>query len=172
MDVKSAFLNGELQEIVYVTQPDGFVKEGKEHMVYRLIKALYGLRQAPRAWYAKLSEYLEELGFTKCPYEYAVYTKNEGGEVLIIGVYVDDLLITGTSVEAIHEFKRQMKEKFEMSDLGKLAYYLGIEVNQQKDYTELKQAGYAKKLLEKAGLSDCNTVKYPMEAKIQLDKDK
>ena len=171
MDVKSAFLNGELQEIVYVTQPDGFIQEGKEHMVYRLIKALYGLRQAPRAWYAKLNEYLEELGFVKCPYEYAVYTKREGNEVLIVGVYVDDLLITGTSIDIISKFKKQMKEKFEMSDLGKLAYYLGIEVDQQIGFTKLKKAAYSKKLLEKAGLSSCNAVKYPMEANIPLSKD-
>lgn len=78
LDVKSAFLNGELQETVYVTQPEGFVKKNKEHLVYRLIKALYGLRQAPRAWYARLSKYLEKLGFTKCPYEHAVYTKKGG----------------------------------------------------------------------------------------------
>lgn len=78
-DVKSVFLNGDLHEVIYVTQSDGFIKEGKEYMVYQLIKALYGLRQAPRAWYAKLSDFLEKLEFTKCPYEFAVYTKNEGG---------------------------------------------------------------------------------------------
>lgn len=140
-------------------------------MVYQLIKALYGLRQAPWTWYAKLNKYLEELGFVKCPYEYAVFIKREGNEVLIVGVYVDDLLITGTSVNIINKFKRQMKERFEMSDLGKLAYYLGIEVDQQNGFTELKQAAYAKKLLEKAGLGDCNAVKYPMKMKIQLSKD-
>lgn len=129
------------------------------------------MRQAPRAWYAKLSDFLEGLGFTKCPFKYAVYTKNAGGEVLIVGVYVDDLLITRPSVEAIYEFKRQMKEKFEMSDLGKLAYYLDIEVFQKQSCTQLKQAAYARKLLEKAGLSDCNAVKYPMEVKVQLGKD-
>lgn len=72
LDVKSAFLYGDIQEEVYVTQPEGFVKKGQEHLVYKLIKALYGLRQAPRAWYAKLSKYLEELGFVRCPYEHAV----------------------------------------------------------------------------------------------------
>lgn len=142
MDVKSAFLNGELMEDVYVIQPDGFVKEGQEHLVYKLIKALYGLRQAPRAWYAKLSKCLERLGFVKCPFEHAVYTKREGNEALVIGVYVDDLLITGTHVSVINKFKREMSTEFEMSDLGKLSYYLGIEVNQEKDYIELKQTSY------------------------------
>lgn len=128
LDVKTAFLNGEIMEEVYVAQPEGFIQKGREHLVYRLVKALYGLRQAPRAWYAKLSKCLEELGFERCPYEHAVYTKRSDGQVLIIAVYVDDLLITGTSVAAINNFKIQMNKKFEMSDLGKLSHYLGIEV--------------------------------------------
>lgn len=106
LDVKSAFLNGELQETVYVIQPEGFVKKNKERLVYKLIKALYGLRQAPRTWYARLSKYLEKIGFTKCPYEHAVYTKREGEEALIVGVYVDDLLITGTNISVIDKFKK------------------------------------------------------------------
>ena len=171
LDVKSAFLNGKLYEEVYVNQPEGYVKEGHERKVYKLFKALYGLRQAPRAWYTQLNKCLEKLGFTKCPLEHAVYTKREGDESLIIGVYVDDLIITGTSVANIVKFKNEMSREFEMSDLGKLSYYLGIEVNQGKGYIELKQTAYAKKVLEKAGMRDCNSVKYPMEPKIQMHKD-
>lgn len=171
MDVKSAFLNDDLEETVYVTQPEGFIVEGKSHMVYKLIKALYGLKQAPRAWYSKLRKCLEKLGFEKCPYEYVVYTRREGDEVLIIAVYVDDILITGIKVSNIVRFKKQMAQKFEMSDLGKLSYYLGIEVSREGDHIVLKQTAYAQKLLEKAGMVDCNPVKYPMEVKVQLDKD-
>lgn len=171
LDVKSAFLNGELQEIVYVTQPKGFEKEGEEQKVYRLYKALYGLRQAPRAWYTRLSKCLTELGFTKYPFEHAVYIKHEGGESLIVGVYVDDLLVTGTSVSNIVKFKEQMSREFDMSDLGKLSYYIGIEVYQGRGFVELKQTAYAKKLLEKHGMGECNPVKYPMELKIQMHKD-
>lgn len=123
---------------MHVTQRVGSVKQNKEHMVYRLVKALYGLRQAPRAWCAKLNRCLKKLGFTKCPYKHVVYTKREGDESLIIGVYVDDLLVTGTSLANIREFKKQISEEFEMSDLGKLSYYFAIEVGQEKDYTELK----------------------------------
>lgn len=130
LDVKKAFLNGEIEEEVYVSQPEGFVKKGKEHFVYRLYEALYGLRQAPRAWYAKLNECLVELGFVRCPYEHAAYTKKINGEILIIAVYVDDILITGTSRSTIDAFKAQMSERFEMSDLGLLSHYLGIEVKQ------------------------------------------
>lgn len=128
MDVKSAFLNGELQETVLVTQLEGFVKKEQERMVYKLAKALYGLRQAPMAWYVKLSHYLEALGFVKCPYEHAVYTKREEAEILVVGVYVDALIITCTSTAMIINFKERISEKFEMSDLGRLSYYLGIEV--------------------------------------------
>ncbi|KAL8106920.1 hypothetical protein AgCh_023640 [Apium graveolens] len=126
LDVKSMFLNGELQETVFVTQPEGFVKKGKEKLVYKLVKALYGLRQAPRAWYAKLR--------------------------------------TNTSI--IRKFKKQMREEFDMSDLGKLSYYLGIKVDQNRNYIELKQSAYAKKLLEKAGMLEWNPAKYPMEPKL------
>ena len=171
LDVKSAFLNGVLQEEVYVLQPEGFEKTGEEHKVYKLIKALYGLCQALRAWYARLNRCLEELGFVKCPHEHAVYTRREGDESLIVGVYVDDLIITGTRLSNIVKFKKQMAEEFDMSDLGKLSYYLGIEVEQGKEYIELKQAAYAKKILEKAGMSECKPVKFPMEYKTQLHKD-
>lgn len=105
LDVKSTFLNGDLQE-VYVLQPEGFVKEGEECKVYRLLKVLYGLRQAPRAWNARLNEYLTKLGFVKCPYKHVVYYRHEGNESLLVGGYVDDLLITGTSVTNIQKFKK------------------------------------------------------------------
>lgn len=105
LDVKTAFLNGEIIEEVYVAQPEGYVKQGQEHMVYKLIKTLYGLKQAPRAWYTKLNRYLERIGFQRCPSEHAVYTRRENGNVLVVAVYVDDLLVTGTSVRIIEEFK-------------------------------------------------------------------
>lgn len=171
LDVKSAFLNGVIQEEVYVSQPKGYVKKGSEHKVYKLLKALYGLRQAPRAWYSRLNQCLLKLGFIKCPYEHAVYTKKEGDHSLIVGVYVDDLLVTGTSLSHIAKFKGEMSREFDMSDLGKLSYYLGLEVTQDKDFIELRQSTYARKVLEKAGMAECNAVKYPMEYKLQLHAD-
>ncbi|KAL8154922.1 hypothetical protein AgCh_000326 [Apium graveolens] len=120
---------------------------------------------------SKLRKCLEQLGFEKCPYEHAVYTRREGDGALIITVYIDDILITGTKVSNIVRFKQQMAQEFEMSDLGMLSYYLGIEVSQEKDRIVLKQIAYAQKLLEKAGMGDCNLSKYPMEVKVQLDKD-
>lgn len=171
LDVKTAFLNGDIKEEVYVMQPEGFVKKGKEKLVYKLFKALYGLRQAPRAWYSKLNSCLQGLGFVRCPYEHAVYTKRVGKESLIVGVYVDDLLVTGTDVNLIKNFKKQMNDKFDMSDMGKLSYYLGIEVKQGEDYIQLKQSGYARKVLERAGMTGCNPTKFPMDPKLQITKD-
>jgi hypothetical protein len=171
LDVKSAFLNGELEEEVYVTQPPGFEREGEEEKVLRLSKALYGLRQAPRAWNIKLDETLLSLGFRHSPAEHAVYTRCNGDERLLLGVYVDDLIVTGSSTGAINSFKEQMKASFSMSDLGLLSYYLGIEVCQGSDGTTLKQAAYAAKLVEKAGLSGCNPVHIPMEPRLKLRRE-
>lgn len=169
--MKSAFLNGELLEEVYVKQPERYVRIGEEHKVYRLLKALYGLRQAPRAWYIKIIKCLEKLGFAKCPFEHVVYIKKEENETMIVEVYVDDLLITGTSVLNIINFKRQMANELDMSDLGKLTYYLGMEVIQEDGFLKLRQTTYAKKILEKFGMSGYNPVKYPMDPKIQIHKD-
>jgi hypothetical protein len=118
MDVKSAFLNGDLKEEVYVKQPPGFVIAGKEEKVLCLRKALYGLRQAPRAWNAKLDTTMVSLGFQRSRSEHAIYVRGS----LIIGVYVDDLVISGSKKEEIGQFKAEMKESFRMSDLGLLSY--------------------------------------------------
>ncbi|WVZ82976.1 hypothetical protein U9M48_030174 [Paspalum notatum var. saurae] len=151
MDVKSAFLNGELKEEVFVKQPPGFVVAGQEHRVLRLRKALYGLRQAPRAWNVKLDESLTRLGFAKCETEHALYTRRAERGQLVVGVYVDDLVVTGTSEQDIVAFKEEMKKLFRMSDLGLLTYYLGIEVEQGTDSITLRQSAYARKLLERSG---------------------
>lgn len=139
--------------------------------MYKLSKALYGLRQAPRAWHAKLSKYLKSPGFVKCPYEHAVYTRCEGGESLIIGVHVDDILVTGTRKSLIQQFKEEMSRNFDMSDLGRLSHYLGIEVIQTGEYIQRKQTSYTKKIIEKLGMAECKPTKYPMEPMLQLHKD-
>jgi hypothetical protein len=172
LDVKTAFLNGELIEDVYVTQPEGFVKEGQEQMVFKLRKALYGLKQAPRAWNVKLDSSLKKLGFQKCVTEPAVYTRGKGLSKVILGVYVDDLIVTGGDPREIGVFKQQMTSEFEMSDLGMLSFYLGIEVEQRKDYITIKQTGYAKKVLDQFGMADCNAAKFPMDPGAKLDADK
>ena len=133
---------------LYVAQPEGFEKTGQENLVYKLSKALYGLRQAPRAWYAKLNTHLVSLEYIRCPHEHAVYTRKKGEESMIVVVYVDDILVTGSNTSMIEDLKNQMNQKFEMSDLGKLSYYLCIEVEQREGYIELKQSGYARNILQ------------------------
>jgi len=154
LDVKSTFPQGELKEEVYVSQPEGFIKEGDEEKVYRLIKVLYGLRQAPRSWYTKLDNTLKILGFKKCALEQAVYTRTNKASTLLVGVYVDDLIVTGTPKKEIDTFKDQMQKKFEMSDLGLLAYYPGIKVTQNGGEISIKQTGYATKILRDTGMLD------------------
>ena len=144
--------------------------KGKEEKVFRLNKALYGLKQAPRAWNEKLNKVLEQLGFSKCSKEPALYRSQEKDQLLLVAVYVDDLLITWTSMDMITEFKRSMSRKFEMSDLGKLTYYLGIEVCQHEQGITLNQERYAKKILSENNMDDCNAVQIPMEQGLQLSK--
>ena len=170
LDVKTAFLHGELKEEVYVVQPDGFVIKGQEAKVYKLKKALYGLRQAPRAWNVKLNKILRELNFHRCSKEPSLYRKEERDQLLIVAVYVDDLLITGSSLQPIQDFKTEMATKFEMSDLGKLTYYLGIEVHQGDDGIVLKQERYAHKILEETGMGSCNATHVPMEMNAKFSK--
>ncbi|KAD6454709.1 hypothetical protein E3N88_09415 [Mikania micrantha] len=170
LDVKSAFLHGELKEEVYVTQSEGFVKPGNAGKVYKLSKALYGLRQEPRAWNVKLDQTLKSLEFKKCTLEQAVYTKRNKTSVLLIGIYVDDLIVTGTPRKKIERFKSQMEEKFEMSDLGLLAYYLGIEVTQLGGEISIKQSSYITKILKNAGMQDSNETKIPMNLGTLLTK--
>nr|GEW88632.1 ribonuclease H-like domain, reverse transcriptase, RNA-dependent DNA polymerase [Tanacetum cinerariifolium] len=171
LDVKSAFLHGDLKEEVYVTQPEGFIKDQNNGKVYRLIKALYGLRQAPRAWNIKLDNTLKSLDFKKCALEQAIYTKTSKDSTLLIGVYVDDLIITGTPKKEIDKFKAQMEEKFAMSDLGLLAYYLGIEVTQTIGDISIKQSAYASKILKEARMIDYNETLIPMDPGIRLTKN-
>jgi hypothetical protein len=112
MDVKSTFLNGDLKEEVYVHQPPGFVIPDKENKVLRLHKALYGLRQAPRAWNAKLDSTLKQMGFEQSPHEAAVYRRGKDSNAQLVGVYVDNLVITGTKEAEVEAFKEEMKATF------------------------------------------------------------
>jgi hypothetical protein len=168
---QSAFLNGELQEEVYVTQPPGFAEPGQQGKVLRLIKALYGLRQAPRAWYSKLDASLNKMGFQRSASEHAVYMQGEGRNRLIVGVYVDDLVITGGNATELKQFKDEMKRTFQMSDLGLLSYYLGLEVNQIPGGITVSQGAYALKILEAAGLDRSNASHTPMETRLKLSKN-
>ncbi|WVZ16028.1 hypothetical protein V8G54_013594 [Vigna mungo] len=157
MDVKSAFLNGPLEEEVYVRQPPGFEKEGQEQKVYRLNKAMYGLRQAPRAWNIHIDALLTKPGFQKCSVEFGIYVKIIGQHMLLICLYVDDLLITGDSVDEIEKFKKRMKVEYEMTDLGSLSYFLGMEF-----------VKYISEVLKRFNMSECNGAAVPIMANLKL----
>ena len=149
-------------------QPEGFLVKGKEGHVLQLKKALYGLKQASRAWYFKLHSCLISLGFIKSNHEPSLYLKQSDSNTIIVGVYVDDLIVTGSSSAGIENFKGEMTREFVMSDLGFLSSYLGIAVKQGKKYIFLSQTSYAQKLLEHANLGECNAVATPLETRVKF----
>jgi len=128
LDVKSAFFNGFLQEEIHVEQPESYIKEGEEDKVCLLKKALYELKQAPRAWYSRIDEHLQNLGFAKSFSESTLYVKQNGANILIISLYMDDLLVTGNNTSLVEKFKQEMMEVFEMTDLGLMTFFLGMEI--------------------------------------------
>ena len=171
LDVKSAFLHGELSENVYVEQPLGYVKEGEEHKVYKLIKALYGLKQAPRAWYSKIEAYFSKEGFQRCEYEHTLFIKTEAGnKILIVSLYVDDLIYTGNDEGLLQGFKASMEKEFDMTDLGRMKYFLGVEVLQDADGIFIHQTKYAGEILERFNLLNGNEVKNPIVPGTRLSK--
>ncbi|GKV31573.1 hypothetical protein SLEP1_g40251 [Rubroshorea leprosula] len=170
MDVKSAFLNGSLEEEVYVQQPLGYVVKGEENKVLKLKKALYGLKQAPRAWNCRIDRYFQENGFVKCPYEYALYVKVGNGGILIVCLYVDDLIFTGNNPSMFEEFKRAMSNEFEMTDIGLMSYYLGIEVKQMEEGIFISQENYAREVLKRFNMSNCKPVNTPVAGGMKLSK--
>jgi hypothetical protein len=135
----------------------------------RFKKALYDLRQAPRAWNSKLDNTLKKMGFTQSEHEHAMYRRSSGDNILLVGVYVDDLVITGSSLATVEDFK-EMKV-FLMSDLGLLSFYLDIEVRQDTGGITLRQTHYARKILEMAGMVDCKAAATPMEERLRLSRD-
>jgi hypothetical protein len=170
IDVKSMFLNGNLQEEVYVEQPTGFIIVGKEHKVLKLKKVLYGLHQVSLAWNAKLDDTLLSLDFRRTPLEHTIYVWRNDNAQLVVEVYVDDLIITGSDHDNIRSFKEEMATVFKMSNLGLLHYYLGIEVKQSASSILLSQGTYAMKILERSDMTGCNLCHVPMEARLKLSK--
>ncbi|KAL0348980.1 UNVERIFIED_CONTAM: Retrovirus-related Pol polyprotein from transposon RE2 [Sesamum angustifolium] len=162
MDVKSAFLNGCIDEEIYVEQPQGFIAKGSEEKVLRLKKALYGLKQAPRAWYSRIDKYFMDRGFRRSLSEPTLYIKSQGNDTLIVSLYVDDLIYTGNNEKMIQDFKEDMMKTFEMSDLGLMHFFLGIEINQEKEGIFICQRKYTETLLKKFKMESCKTVTTPL----------
>ena len=128
MDVKTAFLNGELEEEIYMDQPDGFVVKGEERKVCKLLKSLYGLKQAPKQWHEQFDRTLTSVGVVVNEADKCVYYHHGGGEGVILCLYVDDILIFGTNMKVIHEVKSFLSKSFDMKDLGEADVILNIKL--------------------------------------------
>lgn len=166
MDVKNAFLNGDLTEEVYMQLPPG--SPSSSHQVCRLRRALYGLKQAPRAWYAKFSSTIRDLGFSASDYDSALFIRKTTRGIVLLLLYVDDMIITGDDVRGISELQDFLHRHFEMKDLGPLSYFLGLEVSSGPTGYSLTQAKYSSDLLTRAGLSDSKIASTPLEANLHL----
>ncbi|KAL8147667.1 hypothetical protein AgCh_005113 [Apium graveolens] len=171
MDVKSAFLNGELEEEVYVEQPPGFVDTKHPDYVYRLDKALYGLKQAPRAWYETLAQFLLESGFNRGTIDKTLFYLNHGKDLLLVQIYVDDIIFGSTNDKLCKKFAKLMQSRYQMSMMGELSYFLGLQVKQNEEGTFICQTKYTRNLLKKFGMQDCSSASTPMATATKLDKD-
>ncbi|GKB55187.1 retrovirus-related pol polyprotein from transposon TNT 1-94 [Tanacetum coccineum] len=149
MDVKTTFLNGPSKEEVYVSQPDGFVDLDFLDHVYKLKKALYGLKQSPRAWYDQLSSFLIEHHFTKGIVDPTLFTRRHGGDILLVKVYVDDIIFGSTNLDFSKRFTNLMKNNFEMSMIGELKFFLGLQVHQSLRGIFIIQSQYEIEILKK-----------------------
>ncbi|GJS20823.1 retrovirus-related pol polyprotein from transposon TNT 1-94 [Tanacetum coccineum] len=165
MDVKTAFLNGDLQEEVFVSQPEGIEDPDNPTHVYRLKKALYGLKQAPRAWYDTLSKFLMSNNFFKGAVDPTLFTRKSGKHILLVQIYVDDIIFASTDHNECNIFSKEMSSKFQMS----MMVYLGLQVSQSPGGIFINQAKYALETLKKYGMDLSNPVDTPMVDRLKLD---
>ncbi|GJZ06941.1 putative ribonuclease H-like domain-containing protein [Tanacetum coccineum] len=171
MDVKSAFLYGKIEEEVYVCQPPGFEDPDFPDRVYKVEKALYGLHQAPRAWYETLSTYLLDNGFQRGKIDKTLFIRRDKGDILLVQVYVDDIIFGSTKKSLCTEFEKMMHKKFQMSSMGELTFFLGLQVKQKEDGIFISQDKYVTEILKKFGFTDVKTASTPMETQKPLLKD-
>eukprot|EP00253_Pinus_taeda_P007975 PITA_07975 len=151
--------------------PLGYEKKGQEHKVCRLKKALYGLKQAPRAWYSRIDSYLLENEFAKCEGEPTIYIKENDGKILIVVLYVDDVIFTGNDVYLIQNFKSVMKEEFEMTNMGLLRYFLGIEVDQNENGIFISQEKYVNEVFGRFNMQEYKAAITPTVMGLKLSKE-
>ncbi|GKB86649.1 putative ribonuclease H-like domain-containing protein, partial [Tanacetum coccineum] len=171
MDVKSAFLYGKIDEEVYVCQPPGFEDPEFPDKVYKVEKALYGLHQAPRAWYETLSTYLLDNGFQRGQIDKTLFIKRVKGDILLVQVYVDDIIFGSTKKGLCTEFEKLMHKKFQMSTMGELTFFLGLQVTQKDDGIFISQDKYVDEILKEFGFLTVKTASAPMETLKPLLKD-
>ncbi|GJX66189.1 putative ribonuclease H-like domain-containing protein [Tanacetum coccineum] len=171
MDVKSAFLYGTIKEEVYVHQPSGFVDPAHPNKVYKVIKALYGLHQAPRAWYETLSTFLLENGFRRGTINKTLFIKKNKSDFMLVQVYVDDIIFGSTRRSMCTEFEDCMHKRFQMSSIGELTFFLRLQVKQQPDGIFISQDKYVADILKKFDFWSIRTATTPIESNKPLVKD-
>jgi hypothetical protein len=169
MDVKSAFLNGPIKEEVYVEQPPGFKDSEYPSHVYKLSKALYGLKQAPRAWYECLRDFLLTNGFKVEKADPTLFIKTIDKDLFICQIYVDDIIFGSTNKSSCKEFSRIMIQKFEMSMMGELKYFLGFQIKKLQEGTFICQTKYIQDILKKFGMKNVKPIKTLMGTNGHLD---
>ncbi|GJS56672.1 putative ribonuclease H-like domain-containing protein [Tanacetum coccineum] len=171
MDVKSAFLYGKIDEEVYVSQPPGFLDPKYPEKVYKVVKALYGLHQAPRAWYATLSTFLLKNGYRRGTIDKTLFLKKDKHDIILVQVYVDDIIFGSTKKSWCDEFEALMKSRFQMSSMGELTFFLGLQVKQKPDGIFISQDKYVAKILKKFDFASVKTASTPIETQKPLVKD-
>ncbi|GJX78098.1 retrovirus-related pol polyprotein from transposon TNT 1-94 [Tanacetum coccineum] len=171
MDVKTTFLNGPLKEEVYVAQPEGFVNTAHPEKVYLLRKTLYGLKQAPRAWYDELSNFLMSKGFTKGTIDPTLFTIGYGEDILLVQIYVDDIIFGSANPKYSKKFEKLMHSRFEMSLMGEMKFFLGLQIYRSSKGIFINQAKYALEIMKKHGMDNCHTIGTPLATKPKLDVD-
>ncbi|KAI3696663.1 hypothetical protein L6452_29123 [Arctium lappa] len=171
MDVKSAFLNGVLKEEVYVSQPEGFVSTENPHYVYFLDKALYGLKQAPRAWYDALSSFLVKSGFSKGKIDTTLFIKREKKDIILVQIYVDDIIFGSTNPKYCQNFSALMSKHFQMSMMGQMNFFLGLQVKQLQTGIFINQSKYISDILRKYQMEQSSSMKTPMSTTLKLHSD-
>jgi hypothetical protein len=171
MNIKSALLNGPIKEEVYVEEPPGFESEGYPNHVYRLYKVLYGLNQASGAWYECLRDFLIENGFMIGKADSTLFTRKMGKDLFICQIYVDDIIFGSTNKSFCEEFSKIMTDRFEMSMMGVLTFFLGFQIKQAKKETFISQMKYKRDILKKFGIDKAKPIKTPMDTNDHLDLD-
>jgi hypothetical protein len=171
MGVKSAFLNGYINELIYVEQPPGFKDEKKPNNVYKLRKALYELKQAPREWFEILRDFLLSKGFKMGKVDTTLFTKKLGNDLFVLQIYVDDIIFRSTNQHFCEEFGKMMASEFEMSMIGDFSYFFGLQIKQMKNDTFVSQDKYIKDMLKKFGMDESKSISTPMGINGSLDSD-
>ncbi|GJX32480.1 retrovirus-related pol polyprotein from transposon TNT 1-94 [Tanacetum coccineum] len=171
MDIKSAFLNGFTNKEVYVAQPSGFIDFEKPDHAYKLKKALYGLKQAPKAWYDRLKAFIIKHEYKMGMVDNTLFTKKKSSNLIIVQIYVDDIIFGSTCQYMCDEYAKIMHDEFEMSMMGELNFFLGLQIKQMEDCIFFNQSKYIKEMLKKFGLEDSKPMKTPMSFDTKLTKD-